>query len=116
MKPIEVAKICHEVNRAYCKALGDNSQVPWEEAPEWQKRSAVNGVLMHASNPDAGPEATHVSWMCQKETEGWVYGDSKDAVALTHPCMVPFSELPVEQQAKDYIFKEIVNQMEPWRE
>lgn len=28
-----VARICHEVNRAYCEALGDTSQVSWEDAP-----------------------------------------------------------------------------------
>jgi len=25
-----IAKVCHEVNRAYCAGIGDNSQVPWE--------------------------------------------------------------------------------------
>ena len=25
----DIARVCHEVNRAYCQALGDNSQVEW---------------------------------------------------------------------------------------
>lgn len=38
-----VAKVCHEVNRAYCQALGDDSQIVWESAPDWQKNSYRNG-------------------------------------------------------------------------
>src|SRR5437879_1359495 len=40
----QVAKICHEANRAYCETIGDNSQPTWEKAPQWQKDSAINGV------------------------------------------------------------------------
>ena len=29
MKNEAIAKVCHEVNRAYCKALGDESQLPF---------------------------------------------------------------------------------------
>jgi hypothetical protein len=29
-----IARACHEVNRAYCQALGDNSQPAWEDGPE----------------------------------------------------------------------------------
>jgi hypothetical protein len=29
----EIAKVAHEVNRAYCQALGDFSQPKWEDAP-----------------------------------------------------------------------------------
>ena len=41
----DVAHICHESNRAYCETLGDQSQPPWSEAPDWQKESAVNGLF-----------------------------------------------------------------------
>lgn len=110
-KPEEIARLCHEVNRAYCKALGDDSQPAWEDAPDWQQASARLGVELHLGNPDAGPQASHESWMAQKEVDGWVYGDVKDPEAKTHPCMVAFAELPVEQQAKDYLFKAVVNAM-----
>lgn len=110
-RQLVIAKVCHEANRAYCQALGDNSQPAWEEAPRWQQESAVAGVRFHLANPDAGPEASHESWLAQKEADGWVYGEVKDPEAKTHPCMVPFSELPVEQQAKDFIFRSIVHAM-----
>ena len=107
-----VARICHEANRAYCKALGDDSQPAWEDAPEWQKASARMGVILHMTG-DHGPEASHNSWMQQKVEEGWVYGAVKDPAKKQHPCMVPFAELSREQQTKDFIFRGIVHAFRP---
>ena len=107
----KIAKICHEVNRAYCQALGDDSQSPWEEAPDWQKESAINGVKFHFDNPDAGPEASHEAWLKEKEDAGWIYGPEKIPGLKQHPCMVPFDQLPVEQQVKDHIFRAIVRNL-----
>lgn len=107
----QIAQCVHEINRAYCQALGDNSQLPWAEAPEWQRSSAVNGVKFHMENPEAGPDASHNSWMKQKTEEGWKYGPVKDAEKKEHPCYVPYAELPTEQKAKDYIFRAVVHSM-----
>lgn len=101
---IVVARACHEANRAYCIALGDDSQEPWPRAPEWQKASAIEGVKKIMSGEITEPHQSHESWMAHKLAEGWVYGKRKDAEAKTHPCLVPFGELPAEQQAKDIIF------------
>jgi hypothetical protein len=104
----KIAGICHEVNRAYCQALGDFSQPSWEFAPDWQRESSINGVKLHLNNPLAGPEASHKGWMQQKIDGGWTYGEIKDPQKKQHPCMVQFEELPIEQKAKDYIFRAIV--------
>lgn len=106
---VVIAQAAHSINAAYCQAMGDDSQVVWEEAPEWQKQSVVAGVEMHLANPDATPEQSHESWLEQKLNEGWVYGEVKDAESKTHPCCVPYDELPVEQKAKDYIFRATVH-------
>lgn len=108
-----IARIAHEANRAYCLSLGDSSQQPWEFAPEWQRESARKGVELHLSNPDAGPEASHESWMAHKLAEGWRYGPFKDEKQKTHPCLMPFQYLPREQQAKDYLFRGIVHALAP---
>lgn len=105
----EIARVCHEVNRAYCQALGDFSQPKWEDAPDWQKQSALNGVDLHLANPTAGPQASHESWMKEKLDAGWVYGPVKDPDTKQHPCLVLFRDLPVEQQAKDFIFRSVVH-------
>lgn len=105
----QIAQVCHEVNRAYCQALGDDSQPAWDDAPDWQKNSALMGVGMHLANPDAGPQRSHESWMAQKAAEGWTWGPEKNPEKKEHPCMVPFHELPAAQKAKDYIFRGVVH-------
>lgn len=105
----QIAEVCHETNRAYCTTLGDNSQPPWAEAPEWQRMSAVNGVRFHLDNPDAKPSHSHESWLAEKEANGWKYGPLKDPDKKEHPCFVPYEELPAEQKAKDALFIGVVH-------
>lgn len=100
------ARAAHEVNRAYCIALGDTSQAPWESAPEWQKQSARNGVIGALSG--ATPRESHESWMAEKRATGWKYGPVKDVEKREHPCFVPYDELPPAQRAKDGIFVTVV--------
>jgi hypothetical protein len=109
MAPDRIAEICHEVNRTLCAAYGDYSQVPWPEAPDWQKQSAVNGVHFHLANPYAGASASHENWMAEKTADGWVWGPVKNPETKQHPCMTPYEKLPIEQQLKDHLFKTIVS-------
>ena len=108
MSPEAIARVCHEVNRAYCASLGDTSQVAWEDAPEWQRTSAIKGVEFNLTNPDAPPSASHDSWLAEKRATGWKYGPAKDAEKKEHPCFVPYDELPREQRTKDHLFKAVV--------
>lgn len=103
-----IARVCHEVNRAYCEAMGDHSQLTWELAPHWQRESARMGVDLHLSG-NFGPETSHQAWLMQKAREGWGYGPVKNPDTKEHPCMLPFEDLPREQQAKDYLFRAVVH-------
>lgn len=103
-----IAKVCHDANRAYCQTIGDDSQLPWNDAPAWQIESAKKGVEFCLSNPDAPPSANHDSWLKEKEENGWKYGMVKDAEKKEHPCFVPYEQLPLEQKKKDALFKVIV--------
>ena len=113
MNIVHIATIAHEANRIYCQSIGDHSQPHWDSAENWQRESAVNGVAFHLANPDAGPEGSHENWLNVKELDGWVYGEVKDPVAKTHPCMVAYKDLPQEQQHKDSIFTGIVKLLTP---
>lgn len=108
MKIEDIARVTHEANRAYCLALGDTSQVPWDEAPAWQRDSAIAGVKAVLDGSATSPQAQHEQWYNLKAKEGWVYGPVKDANRKTHPCMVPYDRLPPEQQAKDHLFRAVV--------
>ena len=107
----QIAKVCHDVNKAYCEALGDISQPTWDNAPQWQKDSAMLGVELHVNNPQAGPDDSHNSWLKQKKEEGWKYGPIKNPEMKEHPCFVAYEDLPQEQQAKDYIFRSVVHSL-----
>lgn len=107
----KMAKVCHEINKAYCEALGDDSVLPWDVAPTHQKLTVTNGVMFHIENLDATASASHDNWLTEKEVTGWVYGKEKDETIKTHPCMMPFDELPVDQQAKDHLFRQTVHSL-----
>jgi hypothetical protein len=109
MNEDQIAQFTHEMNKAWCECNGDFSQTSWTKAPEWQRSSAIAGVSFRLRNPNAPPSAMHDSWMDQKITDGWVFGEVKDADKKTHPCMVPFDQLPAEQQFKDKLFSLIVD-------
>ena len=103
-----IARVCHEVNRAYCQSMGDSSQVAWDEAPQWQRDSVRDGVRLHIENPSTTPEDSHRNWCGQKVRDGWGYGPVKAPERKEHPCLVDYAKLPVEQRAKDYIFLAVV--------
>ncbi len=104
-----IAKCCHQANKAWCEGNGDNSQKDWDEADQWQRDSAIKGVGFKLENPEAGDDAQHNAWCADKVKDGWVYGEVKDAEAKTHPCLVPFDQLPEFQRKKDALFCAIVD-------
>src|SRR6266446_241139 len=108
MKIEDLARICHEANRAYCLSLSDGSQVSWSDAQAWQKDSALLGVKFRLANPAAPASAQHESWLKEKREAGWVYGEKKDPLKKTHPCILPYEKLPAEQRLKDFLFISIV--------
>jgi len=108
MNEIEIAKICHEANKAYCETLGDQSQPYWRSAPVWQKDSAIDGVQAHLVS-DLTPEQSHNKWWEHKIANGWKHGTEKDTEKKIHPCMIAYNDLPIEQRRKDQLFKSIVD-------
>jgi hypothetical protein len=110
----KIAEVAHEINRAYCAALGDTSQLPWKDAPQWQKESAMNGVIFHIQNPDATPENSHENWLRDKKENGWKFGAVKSEERKEHPCLLPYNYLSVEHRVKDYLFKRIVDLLKDW--
>ena len=102
------AEAAHNANRQYARSLGDESHLEWSHAPGWQRHSVllgVDGVVLNGN----GPRASHAAWMKVKLAEGWVCGPVKDATLKTHPCLVPYDDLPQSQQFKDLLFVRIVN-------
>ncbi len=101
---------CHEANKRYCATIGDYSHAGWDETPDDIKASCIDGVRNALKG--ATPQESHENWMKLKKEQGWIYGEKKDHVAKTHPCLVPYDELPSAQKKKDEIFISTVARVE----
>lgn len=107
----DIAIICHHANKAICESFGDNSQKSWKDAEEWQRDSAMKGVIYALKNPDSTPKDQHEAWCKEKVLQGWKYGPIKNPETKEHPCLIEYEKLPPEQQVKDHVFREIVSVM-----
>lgn len=104
----QIAQIVHEANKALCETAGDMSQKSWNDAAEWQKDAAREGVKEILTNKNISDGDMHIKWCEFKIADGWKYGPVKDGVKKTHPCLIPFAELDKIDQQKDALFVAIV--------
>lgn len=104
----QIAKVCHEANKAYCETLGDTSVQAWESCSQQQRDSIMTGVLFRINNPDAPACAQHDAWLKNKVANGWRYGAVKDEAAKTHPSLVDYDLLPPAVKVKDALFTAVV--------
>jgi hypothetical protein len=111
MKSDLIARVAHEINRAYCASVGDLSPKPWEKLSPAQQAGMVAGVEYHLANPDSTPQQQHEAWMAARVADGWTHGEKKDDDAKTHPALLPYDQLPQETRSKDWIFKMVVTQL-----
>ncbi|HEY8933810.1 MAG TPA: RyR domain-containing protein [Cyclobacteriaceae bacterium] len=103
-----IAKVCHEAIRAWFLANYDASERHWHDAETWERESMIKYVEFRLRNPDACVETLHYAWTKDKLDSGWRVG-RKDFEMKTHPCLIPFSELPEFQKTKYVLFSAIVD-------
>lgn len=109
----DIARVCHEANRALSFGLHDYSLGTWDMVADWQRDTTTLGVEQAIANPDMTAEECHAAWMAEKLAQGWTYGPLKAPDLLQHPCLLPFDQLPPEQQAKDVLFLAIIKVLAP---
>lgn len=103
------AMAAHEANRIFCRAHGDLSQAPWDDAEPWQRESAFQGVKGVFEGDT--PEQSHERWCEAKRKAGWTWGPVKDVGLKTHPSMKPYAQLPASETQKDFLFVSTVRTM-----
>lgn len=106
-----VAELAYTINASYCIALDDPAFPPaplWNDSPLSAHASIISGIEFILNNPGTSPADQHQAWLDSKAEAGWVYGEVKDEVAKTHPCMLPYDQLPNPQRIKDALFRTAV--------
>lgn len=112
----QIASIAHEANRQLQRiqiAMGITA-VP--VAAKWDKFEDQEGIIagvINAVTNNVTPEQSHEAWCADKWSKGWTYGEVKDVDLKTHPCLVPYAQLPEEQKIKDTLFLAIVAALAP---
>lgn len=111
----KIAEVTHAVNNAYRVAVGEPPRKPFRELAETEKRGIFLGVLQHLMNENGiDPRAAHDLWLSNKLKNGWKYGETQDEEAKTHPCLLPYGDLPEKQKVKDYLFSAVVQALRHW--
>lgn len=102
-----IARTAHEVNRAYCRQLGEEAQPEWSLITGLERqrvRDAARGVL---DGTFVSIEDQHDAWVSCRREDGWQYGPKKSLADKRSPALVPYAQLPVEQRLKGAIFRAV---------
>lgn len=110
----DIARVVHAANRELQIVQGDPvPSPPWDDAPDYQVRQATAGVQEVIRNHTLTAEQSHELWVDRMREDGWTPGEAKDPARKTHPTLLPWDELPTEQQLKDRLFIAIVRALAP---
>ena len=102
-----IAKVVIDTNHVYDPVDTFN----WEESSEELRDSIRIGIAAVVANPYQTPEQSHISWLKTKTANGWVYGETKNFEAKTHPCMVHYDHLQEIHRKKNEMFVVMVSNM-----
>jgi hypothetical protein len=103
----QIARVIHDANRALQYIQNDDvPSQPWDCENDETKANVIIGV--RNARHGMTPQQHHEAWAEDKRSHGWRYGAEKDSEKKTHPCLVPFGQLPKYQQDKNRLFIAIV--------
>ena len=96
----------YEAARIENKAAGRPiNPEPWEERDTKFRENMIRAVDKQCGpNRIMTPSELHDEWVKAYEDMGWKYGPVRDTESKTHPDMVPFDELSILEQEKDWVF------------
>lgn len=106
-----IAKVCHEANRAFRSVMGQSEGPDWGQCSDEQRHTTMAGVEYLLSTPIASPADLHHNWVEDMTAKGWTHGSVKDVDKKTHPCLLPYHELPPYERYKDKMFAAIVRSL-----
>ena len=105
----QIAEVVHNMQRTFCASIGETLPT-WSEAGNMQQ-TTIQGVIDLIDFPSAAGGFSHEQWMLNKIAQGYTYGPVRDHEKKTHPSLVPFEQLPHNEQVKDHLFVETVRSL-----
>lgn len=103
----EIAYLLHTITSVFDRPDG-SVVMTWAELPEEKKVLAQTAVLVIwmrlTAGEDLTPQEAHRIWMIGKLNNGWTHGKEFCDEKKTHPCIVPFEELPPIERLKDELW------------
>lgn len=107
MNVTQVARIAHEVNRAFCASIGGGAGLAWDKASASDREAAMMSVTA-LSRGFSTPEHIHEAWVREMSLNGWTHGPVVDVQAKTHPNLTDYAALPRDIQTRDALFVAVV--------
>jgi hypothetical protein len=103
-----IAQVVHYANIGMQAVTGDDMpSQPWMWEPRSLRAATTNGVR-RVRQVGVTPQENHENWRAEKHAQGWVYGRQKDPEAKTHPCLVPWEQLPESAKRRTMVFHAVV--------
>lgn len=95
----DLARICHEAHVALRIGLNDSADdVHWDALPRRRKDTVVNQVRLFREGKTLAE--VHEAWVIRMAEDGWRHGLTRNLIQKMHPNMIPYEQLPPEEQAK----------------
>lgn len=108
----DIARVCHEANRAFCIAKGDHTVSTWDMLPETVQLGIIDDVRYASTNPAVTPQQLHERWAERLVAEGWQRGAVHAPDLLESPDLVDYVELTDDAKSKQRLFCSIVKSFE----
>lgn len=104
MTSSKIAECIHGATRVLGRPNGDII-LAWNDLPDIDRNLAIKAVDELMINPQSKTyEELHDLWWELKIQDGWVFGEFHSHELKTHPCMIPYQDLPKSELIKDEIW------------
>ena len=102
------AKFAHDILEFYSKVHKDSVEVPnWNKLTEEERKMEIDLAeeVYHNHRTDVSDAPTvHRLWAFKYVSHGWTYGKKYDAKKKTHPNLVDYIDLVLEERKKVKIY------------
>lgn len=104
-----IAQVVHAANRQYVEFIGGRAVNPtWEQIREPERQGLIKAVIDMIKEPKT-PATSHEAWCVARKADGWSKDKTYSHARKTHPNLVPYAQLPFEEQFKDHLFMGIAS-------